>query len=297
MDMARIGKAPQRAEYYRRQIPRVTMFMITHIPNTAGYYKDHIRITELSMNSMITHAAKEGRYFDFLVWDNGSSHEWQARLMNMYLDGYISRVVFSDNVGKCSAMKHGLSMIQSEIVAYSDDDVLFYPDWLNKQLTLLDSIPKVASVSGSPVASLFNHFKIQRKRYGTGYKLVTSTYNEENLLNDQWIEDDAICRGLTPELYMSVHGEDEQVMVKDSISELEWWDHGHHMQFTGNREVLLKAMPDCENRLMGRMREWNTQVQSGGYKQITTIDRTCRHMGNVLDNTIVQEAIQMGLVI
>ena len=48
---------------------------------------------------------------------------------------------------------------------------------------------------------------------------------------------------------------------------------------------------------MGVMREWDVAMDSGGVIQLATEIRTCRHMGNVLDNSIVNDAIDMELVI
>ena len=75
------------------------------------------------------------------------------------------------------------------------------------------------------------------------------------------------------------------------------WAVGHHMQFTGVKESIRGHLPAPGRELMGVMREWDVAMDLGGLSQLATLQRTTRHLGNVMDNTIVSDAINMELVI
>ena len=73
--------------------------------------------------------------------------------------------------------------------------------------------------------------------------------------------------------------------------------HGHHMQFLAKRESVLKFLPDCNNKMMKTAASpWNKAIDAAGLLQITTSDRVCRHIGNILDESIIEDSRKMGLL-
>lgn len=296
--MARLGMAPTRTQLNERLPRRVTMVMITHIPHLAGYYKDQVRITELSLQSMIKNAG-EGLVFDVLVFDQNSCIEWQSRLYSFLDSGYIDNIYFSGhNIGKLAAFHKINGMVDSEIVAFTDDDVLFYPDWLVSSLDLIDNFP-ADLVTGSPILTRFKWYEKQLE-----HLKQIDTYKVEKLSWEDypkdWLEDDALGRGLTIEGYVDIIRNAKEGQIepyKVFRGELGGWAVGHHMQFTAVRKHVFRHLPIPGRELMGVMREWDVTMDTEGVIQLATEIRTCRHMGNVLDNSIVNDAIKMELVI
>ncbi len=53
------------------------------------------------------------------------------------------------NIGKIDALRILFNAAPGEIIAYNDDDIFFYPGWLEAHLEILDSFPKAGMVSGA----------------------------------------------------------------------------------------------------------------------------------------------------
>ena len=137
--------------------------MLTHIPNKSGYHKDRIKVVKLSIESMFNNTKKSQLKHRIFIWDNGSCVEWRSSLNVLLNEGKINQIMFSPNIGKCEAIKRAFFIIDTPYVMYSDDDVLFYPNCLDKEFELLENIPNVVLVGGSPIKSMFNTFLNQIK--------------------------------------------------------------------------------------------------------------------------------------
>jgi hypothetical protein len=300
--MARLGRSPQVAEATAKQPRKITLTTITHIPHLLGFYKDHMKISELCFNSMITNATSEGRLFDFVVLDQGSCLEWRQKLISWHASGLIDDLILlNDNIGKLEALRKLLSYVKSDIFGYTDDDVLFYPKWLDQHMKLLGTFKGCKLVTGSPIITRFKWYPKQLKTMEKDKDITVRVLDWKDYPRD-WMEDDALCRGIPMDRYIeicesAVEGQIVPIQVKDKVSEAEGWAVGHHMQLLGDREVLLNHLPPPKVALMGFMREWDVNMDKAGSIQLATLERTCRHMGNVLDNSIVDDALQMELVL
>ncbi len=113
----------------------------------------------------------------------------------------------------------------------------------------------------------------------------------------RWVEDDALGRGIPFDRYLRMLKNNEEKPHIVTFDEIEAWAVGHHMQFTAHREEVMKYLPDPTNKLMGMMKEWDNAMDHAGILQLATFERTCRHMGNVIDQSIVNDAIEMELVL
>jgi len=292
--MARLGMNPNRDKLVKSDPPAYTLSMITHLPYMSGYHKGRKQIIELSLNSMMMNSFPFREEYQVVVFDNGSCREWQTKLLEMVAAGYIDQVILSHhNIGKPAALRVLMGASRTRIFGYSDDDILFYENWFMQQIHLLTNFPNVAKVSGVPVKSLFPHY-LDQSHYD--FKGNDGTVKTEvgQWFPREWLEDDAMGRGMPIELYLKVHGDDEILLKTGTV---EAFGHGHHCQFLGYRDLLLEHLPDSNQMAMGRMREWDNAIQDSGLYQITTKNRTARHMGNVLDSVIVNEVIEMGLVL
>jgi len=189
-------------------------------------------------------------------------------------------------------------MVDSPIISYTDDDVLFYPEWLNQQMDLLEGFP-ADLVTGSPILSRFKWYEEQVERFRSNDEIKVEKLDWTDY-PESWLEDDALGRGLPLEGYIDIlrNAKEGQIIpVKVYNADLGAWAVGHHMQFTGVRGAIAPFLPKPGRELMGVMREWDVRMDTGGLSQLATLERTTRHMGNVMDNSIVGDAIGMELVI
>jgi len=296
--MARLGVSPQREKLNPRPARRITLCMITHIPHLAGYYKDRMAITELSLNSMITNAS-EHREFDITILDQNSCSEWKSRLASWQESGWITNVIFlGHNVGKLEGLRTLFNAVSSEIVGYTDDDVLFFPEWLDKQVEVLQGFPCCGLVTGSPVLTKFKFYPVGQATMRSGDPAFSTRVGE--IGKDypmRWLEDDCLCRGMTVETYLQIVKDEEIKPLIVKWGDTEAWAVGHHMQLIAKRKTVMEYLPKPTRKFMGMMREWDVAMDNAGVIQLATLDRTCRHMGNVMDQSIVNDTIGMGLVL
>ena len=293
--MARLGMNPQRGKAYLEPPPAITLTMITHFPYDAGYHKRRMEVMELSLNSMIK-GARDVDY-EIGIFDNGSCRAWTERLDHFVSSGYIDWVWKShQNIGKPNALRMLLSGVQSDIIAYSDDDILFYEDWLSVQLALLRSWPNAVKVSGVPVKSLFPHYLIQADyEFAGNMEREVTAEVAKGTWPEHWLASDAMGRGISLEHYLKLHGEDDE--IKLNYKDVSAWGHGHHCQLVGYRATLRDFFPLATDQKMGQMREWDNALQDSGLYQLTTLDRTARHIGNVLDTPTIEEAIALRVIV
>ena len=62
------------------------------------------------------------------------------------------------------------------------------------------------------------------------------------------------------------------------------------------KEVITQFLPsEWSGRLMGQMHELDIKLDAGGYLRLSTVERTTRHMGNIVSSTMVEEAAKLGV--
>jgi glycosyltransferase involved in cell wall biosynthesis len=283
MEMARIGMNPLRNKKVYDQA-KIVVTAITHLPDMEGYHKHRLDVIKLSLMSMKKHAP-DG--VDFAIWDNGSCVELTDWLRKAYQP---TQLILSKNVGKWSARTALLRMFHPKtIVSISDDDMFYYPDWLEKSLDLLEHFPNVGQVSCYPVRTQF--------RWGSKYTIAWARAQAKvdigMFIPEQWERDFAVSIGRPWKLHQETSAYDLDYRVK--YNERRAYLTAHHCQFIcecGRLQPFLVwsdiAMPD--------EKPFDNAIDSAGLLRLTTIERLSRHIGNFIDGDIAGEAVEYGLL-
>ncbi len=289
--MARVGINPARGKDSAYQPARVSAAVLTYIPHQAGYFKHRLQVLQLTLNSLRANAQLP---CDLLVFDNGSCAPVVEYLTGMREAGQIDYLILSkENVGKIGALMILFQAAPGEVIAYSDDDILFYPGWLEPQLALLDGIPNAGMVSGVPVrfAGTYAVSSVERLLENGPAGLEVT---RERFIPDGWEIDWAQSTGREP-------GEHLQAMKNWSEFVLRCGDltavgSANHFQFVARKEVILKALPEVwTGQLMGAMVEMDEAIDRRGYLRLSTSQRYTRHLGNVLSPGVIEEAEALGI--
>ena len=152
--MARIGFNPARGKMSPYRPARVTAVVVTYIPHLEGYFSQRLEILKATLTSL----RRTETPFDLLVFDNASCPPVVDYLLDLRRAGHIDYLLLSRrNVGKIGAFQIAFPAAPGEIIAYCDDDILFYPGWLEAQLRVLEAFPQVGMVSGVPVRDAATH--------------------------------------------------------------------------------------------------------------------------------------------
>lgn len=274
--MPRDGLNPLRLQKAPNFIRDIVCVVVTHLPNFEGYHKERFEIVKACLQSMRNRAK---RTHTFYVFDNGSCDEFRDWLYNTFKP---DMVTFSPNIGKSSARTLAISGLPPEtIVSYSDDDMLFYDDWLNPQLELLNNFQNVCLVSGYPIRTMF--------RWGIKNGLLWASKNATvetgRFISDEYEIDYAESVGKNVAVHFQQTEKDNDIKV--TFNNKAAYLTGHHCQFTGYAGKLLRVL-SYDNLASSDERKFDERADIVGLR-LSTIERQCRHMGNVIDNKLQKE--------
>ena len=276
--LPRVGMNPSRGKFTDYKPARVTAAVLVHIPHFEGYYEHRMQVLKVCLGSLMEHTDLP---FDLLVFDNGSCGEVRQYLNHLLGAGEIQYLIHSDiNVGKIGAFQILFRAAPGEVVAYADDDIFFYPGWLQAHLRVLDAFPCVGMVTGCAVRTLFNEERISRN-------LEFAASNPEarlergRFIEDDWMRDWAESYGRDFEAV-----QEETESVEDLIIEfqgLRAFAMANHNQFVAPKEAILACLPkEWSGRLMGEMDQLDVAVNHAGYLRLATEQRTTQHLGNLV---------------
>jgi hypothetical protein len=290
--MSRIGVNPSRFKASDYSPAKVTVCALAYVPHTAGYFRQRLEILQLSLGSLLANTSVP---FDLLVFDNGSSPEAVAYLNSLQESGRIQFLIRSkQNIGKIGAWQLMFHLAPGEIIAYSDDDIFFYPAWLEAGLEVLGAFPRAGMVSGVPVRNAAT-YAIQAVEACLADPASGVTALRERRIPDEWEADWASSTGRDPQEHLHAFMERQDLMLKsqgvDAIA------GANHFQFIASKDLLLKCLPEgWPGRLMGHMVELDEAVDRTGSLRLSTTGRFTRHIGNQISPDLAEEARRLGVM-
>lgn len=289
--MPRIGMNPSRNRQADFQPARVTLAMLTHLPEEAGYFEHRFEVTRLSIESLL---ATTPQPFDLMVFDNASSPKMVDYLRSLRDANRIQYLILSSrNIGKVDALQMIFKSAPGEIVAYTDDDVLFLPGWLEAHLQILETYPKTGMVTGFYIRSQMAYSIQSTLAFAEqpGVEMIRG-----KLIDRKWEQHYIDNMGRTWEKYEEENQGLEDVLLRYHGVEA-FVSAGHH-QFVAPRKVIAEALPGSwTGRLMGKMRELDDTVDQMGYLRLNTREPVTRLLGNIIGPELAEEAQKMGITV
>lgn len=180
--MARVG-GNDRKIHQQLRAERVTAAVVTFLPDEVGYFQSRLDVVKLSISSLVRNCDLP---IDLLVFDNGSCRKLTDWLREMNEAGVIRFLLLSArNVGLSGAYRIISQAAPGEIVAYANDDVLYFPRWLSPQVQVLDGLAGVGLVSGAYLRGSDPRTAERAKSMGLQVETVSAP--------DEWHEE--FCRG------------------------------------------------------------------------------------------------------
>lgn len=286
--MPRIGINPNRGQLTEYNPSHITLAMLTYLPNQGGYFSERLAVTRLSLESLIAHTPEP---HDLIVFDNGSCPELVSYLTSLRDQGLINYLILSStNIGKISALQVIFRVAPGEIVAYSDDDVLFLPGWLEAHLKIMDTYPRVGLVTGFYIRSHLRYATHSIEAFAQQPNVqVSRGYLIPRELEQHYIDN----MGRSWESYQQeVSGLEDIGLCYQGVNTLA--SAGHH-QFVTSRQLMLEVLPSWDRNLMGKMIELENSVDQLGYLRLSTFAPVTRLLGNVISAENAAEAKRLGL--
>lgn len=267
----RVGSNPNRTQK-AGQFTDVVLTCVTHLPNMDGYHAKRLEVIQTCLTSMRT------ADLTIAVWDNGSCDELRDWIQNEYKPDVF---IHSQNIGKTQARLSLARMFSGRIMAYSDDDIFFYPNWLKPQLEILKTFPNVACVTGYPVRTSFRWGGDNTRAWGAKYgKMLVGKFIPQESERDFAV---SIGRDISHHNHMTVS--DMDYLVK--WNNLSAYATSHHCQFVAYADTIVKAS-QSDIMAMGDEKPFDIAMDNLGLRLATT-ERLTRHIGNILDDKLKDE--------
>jgi glycosyltransferase involved in cell wall biosynthesis len=270
------------------QPARTTVVMLTYNPSGGGYFEDRPAVTKLSIASLLAHT--DGEY-DLMVFDNGSSPEMVEYLSDLKQRGLIQYLILSErNVGYGAALNIAFSAAPGSVIAYTDDDVFFYPGWLEKQTEILETFPEVGIVSGQLVQGDMIHDAVVGVADKFGFKI------EDFDVPESWTDRWCTSMNIDTEEFLSRPEVKAIKNYKVEYKGVEAFAGGTGYSFTFTKKFLTEMPGFLSDRVIGgEDAAWHRTANEMGRLRLTTCDLTTDHIGNVLDSRWIDEAKAFNL--
>jgi hypothetical protein len=280
--MSRDGMNPLRLARLE-PLPSTVAAVIVHIPEESGYHANRREVVQTCIDSMDRFA---GRDHNLLIWSNGCSTAIIQWLQKRYKQ---ATIIISPNIGKSNARAAIFGMLPDDtMINMSDDDMLYYPDWLAKLAEVYDHFPNVGVVSGYPVRTAFRWGCKNTIEWGHIYgKIFTGRY-----IPDEYDRDFCTSIGRDYEWHIQYTANDRDTML--AYEGMKVLATGHHCQFYGNVGKLRKYMQRTVEA-MADEKPLDIAIDNAKLLRLTTMTRYSRHIGNLVDEGITAEVIKYGL--
>jgi glycosyltransferase involved in cell wall biosynthesis len=271
----RIGQNPAKFVKDVAKPERITAAVLNYIPFMSGFYADMLDVLKANLTSLRQTADLP---FDLLVFDNGSCEEVRQYLLDEHQSGNIQFLYLSTcNLGKGGAWNAMLAGAPGEIVAYTDNDCLFFPGWLSRSMQILETFPNVGMVTARPF------------RTNPEYYTSTGQWGEQavgvHVERGHFIPFD-VFREFDLSLGQS---EDEIKTHYDSSEDIRLVYQGvaaiagaSHWQFTARKDVLTQFLPFSMDRPMGQVKQLDQRMNAAGYLRLMPTEPLVMNLSNTL---------------
>ena len=258
---------------------------MSYIPNLEGYFSHRMDVLKLSLESLI---ATVGGATDIMVMNNGSCREVRDYLDGQLEAGRIDYLIHSTrNLGVIGGFKILFNAAPGELIAYCDDDVLYYPGWLEAHLKIIDTYPGVGMVSGAPVGYSSEEAVRAVEDFIREYPEKVSVAFKERV--PDWERSWAFSTGRNVEEHLrQIEDTPHRLLEFQGVQAVQ---SAKHFQFLTPKETIRAAFdPDWSGLLMDGMVELDQAVDELGFLRLSTPERFARHIGNTLSAEITDEA-------
>jgi hypothetical protein len=286
----RVGLNPSRKQKTGHKPSRVTVCVLVSIPHQTGYYANRFEVVKLCLQSIKAHTDRNA--YDLLVFDNGSCAEVVDYLLGLHQQDDIQYLFCSrTNIGMANAYRMMFHSAPGEIIAYSDDDVFFYPGWLTSLCELLENFPRVGMVSGLPVREQFRYGNRYLEQYLSSFPDIVA--RRGRFIPPEWDAEFLASTGRRKEELPDATNQLEEIMIERG--QLRAISTAVHFQFVAFKQTLVRVInEEWEPRLIEGDKEMDERMDALGFARLSTVDKNVEHIGNVISFELAARIATLG---
>ena len=252
---------------------RITVALLNFIPFLSGFYAETLDVLKVCMESMRKDA---GLPFDLMVFDNGSCPEVRDFLVQEKEEGRIQYLILAEkNMGKGGAWNVMLAGAPGEIIAYTDSDVLFSPNWLKRSVEILETFPNVGMVTARPFRTPPEFLALTLK-----WARENATLEEGQFIPWETFLEFNLSLGQTEEENKKVYAETRDWRI--SYQGLTAIAGASHWQFTSYKSTLQQFLPFDMDKPMGQVRQLDKRMNDAGLLRLMVPDPLAMNLSNTL---------------
>ena len=282
----RIGQNPAKSIDHVPQPARVTIAVVNYIPFLSGYYEQSLDVLKECLGSILDNTPKweEGsntRFYDLMVFDNASCSEVKDYLLQMHSQDLIQYLVLSDrNIGKGGAWNLIFQGAPGDVITYCDNDVYFYPEWLENSLRILNTFPNVGMITARPMRTPEKYYSSTLE---WAHKTVGVQLEKGQFQSWETFKEHTDSVGISTEESKTWFQEsfDWKIKYHDTCAYI----GAAHFQFTALKETLKSVLPLQMDRPMGQVRSLDEKLNKKGFLRLTSCKPLVKHLGNRLYGT------------
>ncbi len=272
---------------------RVVVLVITHLPKMeSDYHRERLSVILRSLSSLMDNIDMATKEYSLMIWDNDSCQKATDHFVRLLPD----QIILSRNIGKTNALKSVMRMLPPDtILAYGDDDIEYFPNWLAPQIQILETFPNVGTVTGWPVRitatwgteetkkwagnnnALNKHL---RHNHANPHLLIDAIVEQGRFIPDEWERDYCESVGRDYQSYSAVTwGAPDTRITYKGVSAYAMSQHAQFVCYPERIEPLI----EWTDRAMSDEIPFDKAVDAAGLLRLATVERYCRHIGNVLE--------------
>jgi hypothetical protein len=183
-------------------------------------------------------------------------------------------------------------MAPGDYIAYSDDDILHRPGWLEEELRVVEAFSSVGMVSGLPTWQNCGKYACAAMAMADADSLVTVEHRQPWPI--EWARDYADSIGWDRDAYVRSCSEVDVVRIsRQGVSALVT---ATHCQFLTTRQALADVLPIKHDGVaMHNVEQFDELLDNAGHARLSINRPIVKHIGNHVSEDVLSEARSYGI--